>query len=232
MLGSSTNYVYKSIEVSADDNPHILSGNIAHGGVALLWKRTIDDFVTPLENIESDRIVGIRCDYDNCDSLFILSGYLPSSNSAIDEFKECFDFLWALYDSLSDKGHVLVLGDFNRDLGDSLGDKGKYPPNQRGSKLLDFANYFNLCPANLLSNRDGPLETYISECGRHRSTLDYIFVPNCLLGNIISCKTFDMQIENTSDHLPITLEINYPTSSLDIITDNFAFDLASNPKID
>ena len=76
MLESSTKYVYKSIAVSADDNPHILSGNIAHGGIALLWKRTIDDFVTPLENIESDHIVG---GFDNCDSLFILSVHLPSS---------------------------------------------------------------------------------------------------------------------------------------------------------
>ena len=232
MLESSTNYVYKSVAVSADDNPHILSGSIAHGGVALLWKRTIDNFVSPLKNIESDRIVGIRCDFDTCDPLYILSVYLPSSNSTIDEFKEYLDFLWALYDSLSDKGHVLVSGDFNGDLGNSLGDKGKYPPNQRGSKLLDFANYFNLCPENLLSNCNGPLETYISDCGRHRSTLDYIFVPNCLLGNIISCKTFDMQIENTSDHLPVTLELNYPTSSLDIIADDFASDLESNPKID
>ena len=94
MLESSTNYVYRSIAVSADDNPYILSGSIAHGGVALLWKRTIDDFVTPLENIESDRIVGIRCDFDNCDPLFILSVYLPSSNSTIDEFKEYLDFLF------------------------------------------------------------------------------------------------------------------------------------------
>ena len=68
----------------------------------------------------------------------------------IDEFKKYLDFLRALYDSLSDKGHVLVLGDLNRDLGDSLGDKGKYPLNQTGSKLLDFANYFNLCPGNLV----------------------------------------------------------------------------------
>ena len=110
MLESSTNYVYKSIAVSTDDNPHILSGNIAHGSVALLWKHAIDDFVTPLENtcIESDRIVGICCDFDNCDPLFILSVYLPSSNSTIDKFKEYLDFLWALCDSLSDEGHVLV----------------------------------------------------------------------------------------------------------------------------
>ena len=55
---------------------------------------------------------------------------------------------------------------------------------------------------------------------------------NCLLGNVISFKTFDMQIENTSDHLPVTLELNYPISSLDIIADDFASDLESNPKID
>ena len=93
MLESSTNYVYKSIAVSADENPPILSGNIAHGGIALLWKCMIDDFVTPLENIESDRILGIRCDFNSCDPLFILSLYLPSSNSTIDEFKEYLDFL-------------------------------------------------------------------------------------------------------------------------------------------
>ena len=229
MLESSTHYVYKSIAVSADDNPHILSGSIAHGGVALVWKRTIDDFVTPLENTESDRIVGIRYDFDNCDPLFSLSVYLPSSNSTIDEFKEYLDFLWALYDSLSDKGHMLVLGDFNGDLGDSLGDKGKCPPNQRGSKLLDFANYFNLCLASLLSNCNRPLETYISDCGRHRSTLDNIFVPYCLLGNIISCKTFDRKYIRPS---PCYVGIKLPTSSLDIIADDFESDLESNPKID
>ena len=55
---------------------------------------------------------------------------------------------------------------------------------------------------------------------------------NCLFDNIIPCRTFDIQIENISDHLPITLELNYPTSCFDIITDDFASDLASNPKID
>ena len=81
MLEISMNYAY--IVVSADDNPHILSGNIAHGDVALLWKRMIDDFFTPLQNIESDRIVRIRFDFHNCDPLFIVSVYLPSSNSIL-----------------------------------------------------------------------------------------------------------------------------------------------------
>ena len=34
----------------------------------------------------------------------------------------------------------------NRDLGNSLGDKSTREPNQRGLKLLELANYFNLCP--------------------------------------------------------------------------------------
>ena len=76
---------------------------------------------------------------------FILSVYLPSSNHNIDEYDECLDYLWALYDSLSAKGIVVAMGDFNCDLGNSLGNRGTVNPNQRGVKLLDFANYFNLC---------------------------------------------------------------------------------------
>ena len=82
-----------------------------------IWKRTTADFVTPLENIEFDCTVRIRFDFDNCDSLFILGLYLPSSDGTVEESKEYLDFLWALYDSLSDKGHVLVLSAFNGDLG-------------------------------------------------------------------------------------------------------------------
>ena len=54
--------------------------------------------------------------------------------------------LWALYDSLSSNCKVILMGDFNGDLGNSLGDKGKREPNERGLKLLSFANVFNLSP--------------------------------------------------------------------------------------
>ena len=54
---------------------------------------------------------------------------------------------------------MIIMGDLNGDLGNYLGDKGCYAPNDRGLRLLDFANYFNLCPVNLLSICSGPLET-------------------------------------------------------------------------
>ena len=47
---------------------------------------------------------------------------MPSSNHALDEYREYLDFLWALYDSLSADSFVLVMGDLNGDLGNYLGD--------------------------------------------------------------------------------------------------------------
>ena len=47
--------------------------------------------------------------------------------------------------SLSPECFVIIMGDLSGDLGNSLGDKGCYAPNDRSLKLLDFANYFNLC---------------------------------------------------------------------------------------
>ena len=107
------------------------------------------------------------------------------------------------------------MGDFNGDLRDSLGDKGRREPNQRGLKLLDLANYFNMCPVDLINMCAGPLETFNSFCGRYHTTLNYIFVPNCLLSSITSAKAFEADPDNTSDHLPIqlTLTINYNFAS-------------------
>ena len=111
--------------VSAFDNPAVVSGEIAHGGVALLSKHAINDFITPLDTINSDRIMRIKCDLPNYSPLFILSVYLPSMNDKIEVFNEYFDHLWALYDTLSTDGYVIVLGDFNGDIGNSLGEKWK-----------------------------------------------------------------------------------------------------------
>ena len=38
----------------------------------------------------------------------------------------------------------------------------------------------------------------------------YIFVPNCLFNEVCSAKTFDLSVENTSDHLPIMIKLNQP----------------------
>ena len=50
-----------------------------HRGVALLWKFSLDNYISPLEYIDSDCIVGIQCDFPGYDTLYILGVYLPSS---------------------------------------------------------------------------------------------------------------------------------------------------------
>ena len=96
LLDSATNYTFQCTTVSAFDNPAILSGKPAHGGVALFWKNSINDFVTPFEEIGSDRIVGIRCEFGNNDPLFMLGVYLPSSSHQMDVFNEYLDYLRSL----------------------------------------------------------------------------------------------------------------------------------------
>ena len=156
---------------------------------------------------------------------------MPPSNHNTEVYDEYFDYMWALYELLSLRGKVLIMGDFNGDLGNSLGDKGKREPNLRCLKLLDLANYFNLCPVNLMNMCTGPLETFNSYCGRFDSTLDYIFLLNCLLSNIKLAKTFDDNVDNTSDHLPIQLKLCYTVSDSVSTCDDYSKDSRSKLKI-
>ena len=63
---------------------------------------------------------------------------------------------------------------------------------------------------NLTSKYTGPLAIYLSHCGRYLSTLDYLFLANCLFDDIISAKTFELLPQNTSDHVPILIEYKIP----------------------
>ena len=78
ILKSSCGNTYNCIAASANDNLPILSGKAAHGGVALLWNVAIDDYISPLDNIKSDGIVGIQCEFPGHVLLLISGVYLPS----------------------------------------------------------------------------------------------------------------------------------------------------------
>ena len=46
MLKTATDSSYDYLAVSSNDNPHILSGERGHGGVALIWNDAINNPVT------------------------------------------------------------------------------------------------------------------------------------------------------------------------------------------
>ena len=99
ILKSSCGNTLHCSAASANDNLPFLSGKAAHRGVALLWKVAIDDYISPLDNIKSDRIVGIQCEFPGHVLLFILGVYLPPASHNPEEYGEYFDYLWPLYDS-------------------------------------------------------------------------------------------------------------------------------------
>ena len=150
-----------------------------HGGVAIFWDMSYNDYVEPLSGIDCDRIVGIKCNFPNLLSFFVLAVYLPSSSHDDEDFSEYLDLLWSLYDSLSTESLVVVMGDLNADMGNAIGNKNTGEPTRRGEKLLEFVHYFNLFPANLFQNCNGPLDKFFSTCRRFCSTIDYILLPNC-----------------------------------------------------
>ena len=49
LVKAATGKTYNCHAASAFDNPTVVSGEIAHGGMALLWKYAMNDFTTPLE---------------------------------------------------------------------------------------------------------------------------------------------------------------------------------------
>ena len=95
MLKLSCENTYNCIAASADDDTPILSGKPAHGRVALLWKVAIDDYISPLDIIKSDRIVGIECDFPGYELLFIVGVYLPSASLNLEEY--CISIIFGHY---------------------------------------------------------------------------------------------------------------------------------------
>ena len=192
MFDHYTDLSHKWTAVSSKDNPPILSGKPAHGDVALFWKISIDDFITPLENIDSDHIVGIRCDFPDSDPLFILSVYLPASNHPIDEFNACLDYLWALYESLDSKGFVVVMDDCNGDLGNALGDRGHYDRNVCGLKLIEFANFSIYAQLTYLLFAVGPLRLSFPIVGDTNQLLIIFFYQTVSLSKLFRVKLLKM----------------------------------------
>ena len=106
------------------------------------------------------------------------------------------------YITLSQNSLVILLDDFNGDLGDSIGATGNYKPNPRGLKLLELVNQFK--PLSCEFNFKVYWPT-CNVCVSLRLLYTRIFLANCLFDDIISTKTFEPLPENTSDQVLILI---------------------------
>ncbi len=69
--------------------------------------------------------------------MFILSVYLPSSNTSITKYRECLVVLDDVVDNLYEKGIIVLAGDFNCHIGKYGGPRSLDTTSRQGLALID-----------------------------------------------------------------------------------------------
>ena len=81
-----------------------------------MYKKSCQFTISPLNIQINDKVIGIQIDSKYVKLIYAFSVYLPSVNYSYDDYAECIDQLQVLYDTFSESGEVLFLGDFNCDI--------------------------------------------------------------------------------------------------------------------
>lgn len=180
---------------SGFDNSDVLTGR-PYGGVAILWRSDLSVSVNVLAT-NSKRVCALRMESDVYKLLFI-NIYMPYEN---DDFStnEFADQLFVIEDICNNNSdcHVIAGGDFNVDfardrrhtvlLSDFCESTGRLNPTARHRKCsIDYTYSFNL-------NRF--------------SILDHFLLSGSLYENSVNSVSVLHEIDNTSDHDPIVLEL-------------------------
>ena len=178
------------------------------GGVAIFWRKYIVGF-SRVTNIIHDRACVIRYQPQNADVFFFISLYLPSQGSQ-EDLRTVLDEISEIVDSRENGSHVILLGDFNGDIGSSGVPRGYRAPTQRGKYVMDFLNRHSMIAMNMQAMSKGPVDTFESHNGK--SSIDFIVVPTYMRDRINDCWVDAL---NTSDHLDIhmTLSVNGSTNA-------------------
>ena len=177
--------------------PNFLRGQ---GGVAILFKKSLQNLVKKLDTSLSHRVVGLQLRTLPLPICF-LGVYLPSRSGCTDTFRECLDYIDSLINLLGYENEVIILGDINADPG-IFGD-----PNEQGRILRQYLSRWNFTSVHLYLGSSTHSHTYISEAHNSESTIDHILCHSRFLDAFTSAKVLDECPLNTSDHLPISATI-------------------------
>ena len=183
------------------------------GGIALFWDKSIKG-VSTVADIVLDRACAIRLQMSSGAIFYFVSVYLPAMGCS-ESLDSALDDITELVESRETDANVIVLGDFNGDVGSSGGPRGTRRATPRGEKVANFFNRHSLIPVNMQYITRGPVDTYEGQV--NGSTLDYIAVPHELMDSVTNSLVHEWAALNTSDHVPIsvTLSLNIATRTND-----------------
>ncbi len=207
---------YSSICSPAPDPDPYVRRRFPTGGTALLYRKELSGMVEEI-NLDCNRICGMEILSGDNEAVYIFAVYmyLPTSNRSDDLYNDYIQRLRDIYLAYSERGHVILLGDFNATI-------RKFPGsnNARDNMLSALVRAFSLCPANSLPIRSGPRFTFHAYDGGPQAELDYILIPEELSGLITRVEVKDDHSFNVSDHHPVLTSIAYSvyaTSGPDVI---------------
>ena len=175
---------YNCFGVSDNDLKTPSNRKVGKGGVALLWHRSLDHQVSPLD-IDSDRICGVQYRVSQSLHFYILQVYAPSSNHPIQEFRDFIDYLYIIISTYWQNGVVVMMGDFNAHLQGKVFIK---TTDDRGRYLSDMMESFNLVSLDSLPSCSGTFASFVSYDDAYASLIDHVLLPVERLDTVISCK--------------------------------------------
>ena len=183
------------------------TGGRGCGGISILWHKSIG--AVPVDGIKSDCLCAVRFSINvGVPSIMTVIGvYLPCSDQSLDCYKNHLIELGNILNESLALGQVMVLGDFNAHLGALGGLRGRGVANAQGLLISELMSRYSLIAVSLGSLATGPQYTYVS--GNVCSTVDYVFADAGAVSLMSTCHIAEMEDLNTSDHVPITVEMSY-----------------------
>ena len=195
---NSIDNMYCSHAVSDFDLALPSNRKVGKGGVCLLWKRTFNNLITPLD-IDDDRIIGIKVQVDPENVIFIFQVYIPCSNHGTESFKRYIDKIENLFFQFSNQGLVVVMGDINAEV------KSNRPRSSYFSEKLLKNNILSLNVA-MLDN----ISTNFSYNGSIGSAIDHILIASEKIDIFESCSIPEDNALNVSSHRPVICTVRIP----------------------
>ena len=179
------------------------------GGVAIFWPKNAHGF-SRVSDIIHDRACVVRYQPKDGNVYFFISVYLPAQGCD-EDLSTILDEISEIVETREAGSHIIILGDFNGDVGILGGARGTRPPTDRGRYVMNFFNRHGFIATNMLPMAHGPIDTF--ECHNGHSTIDYIAIPAYLVNDVTQCYVNTWEALNTSDHRDLHLSLNLTGSS-------------------
>jgi len=194
---------YEAFPIEAVKSTENLNQGRPSGGIALLWRKELNKYVTPLTSLKSSRVQGILLSINNT-KLLIINSYFPT-DPRVDIFDE-----WELQSALQDirflrentpHNHCVLMGDINTDF-------------TRTTRFVDIIKQFteeqsmlpvwNTHPIDYTymctQERNGRLQSYFSTIDHFLT--DPLLIPACKGADVIHLG------DNLSNHQPVYINLS------------------------